>query len=305
MSKFHSLKKKLKYLASYLFPFRYFNRMRIFGFDKEIERKRSIAEKLSIVASDSEVVIPFMDLDITTFCNLKCKRCAKLIPYYNEHRHFSADEISKSLELLTRFVDKIYVVNIIGGEPFLNPELGAIIRLCHDNQAIQHLELTTNASIVPSDELLEIMKDCDLDVHISDYRSMGLAQQKAKDKLIQKLVKYGIRYEFQFHDIWLDFGEVELHDYSKRELYRMYVHCPMNSCAVYNDSVLYKCGRCSYLAQHELGSVGNDVIDITKIKNREKMKECIKQFYSVRYSEACRYCLSHPTAIPAGEQLVD
>ena len=303
MSHLNSLKKQFKYLVSYLFPFRYFNRIRIFGFDQEREIKRSVVEKLGIVFSNSEIVIPFMDLDITTFCNLKCKRCAKLTPYFNIHHHFSSDEIAKSLELMTRFVDKIYVVNIIGGEPLLNPELCTIIKICSENKAIQHLELTTNASLEPSDELLEIIKNCDVDVHISDYRYLSSAQQRAKEAFIQKLIDYGIRYEYQFHDIWLDFGEVELHDYSDIELHSMYVHCPMNSCAVYNNSVLYKCGRRSYLSQHRLVADGNDCIDFSKIETREELRERIKLFYSAKYSEACRYCLSHPTAIPAGEQM--
>ena len=305
MSGIKKYKKKLKYLASYIMPFHYYNRIRVFGFDEEREIKRSFSEKMNIVMSNSEIVIPFMDMDITTFCNFRCKRCAKLIPYFDKHRHFSAKEVAESLDLLTRYVDKIYVVSILGGEPFLNPELGDIIKLCFRNKKIQHLELTTNASIVPGDELLRIIKDCDLDIHISNYRFVSNTHKKAREKFVKKLEEYAIRYEYQFHDIWLDFGEVEKHDYSETELHRMFIHCPMNSCAVYNDSKLYKCGRTSYLYQHGIETGGDEVIDIKKIKSRKEMQELIRKFYSLKYPRACQYCLSHPAAIPAGEQLED
>ena len=303
MPSLKQLKKKIKYTASYLMPFRYYNRMRVFGFDEELGIRRSFLEKMKIVVSDSKIVIPFMDIDITTFCNLRCKRCAKCIPYFDKHRHFTATQIAESLDLLTKYVDKIYVASILGGEPFLNPELNEILKVCAQNKKIEHLEITTNASIEPTDEQLRIIKDFDIDVHISDYRSISDAHNQAKEKFVRKLEEYGIKYEYQFHDIWLDFGEIKKHEYSDKELHRMYVHCPMNSCAVFNDNKLYKCGRTSYLSQHGMEEGGDDVIDLKKVRNREEMKELIRKFYSVKYATACRYCLSHPAAIPAGEQL--
>lgn len=303
MPNFKQLKKKMKYVASYVIPFHYYNRMRVFGFDEELGIKRSISEKLKIVFSDSEIVIPFMDMDITTFCNLRCKRCAKCIPYFDKHRHFTAAQIAESLGLLTKYVDKIYVASILGGEPFLNPELAEILKVCAQNTKIEHLEITTNASIEPTDEQLRIIRDFNIDVHISDYRSISDTYKQAKDRFVKRLEEYGIKYEYQFHDIWLDFGEIEKHEYTDKQLHRMYVHCPMNSCAVFNDNKLYKCGHTSYLSQHGMVEDGDDVIDLKKVRSRREMKARIRKFYSVKYAAACQYCLSYPAAIPAGEQL--
>ena len=44
-----------------------------------------------------------------------------------------AEEIRENLEALTTYIDRIYVANIIGGEPFLNPELKEIVRICAEN----------------------------------------------------------------------------------------------------------------------------------------------------------------------------
>ena len=129
-------RKKLRYILPGTGRFRYYNRIRIFGFDRERRIRRTFREKVKIVLDTaSETVIPFTDIDITTFCNLRCKRCAKCIPYFRERKHFTAEEIRENLELLTRYIDTVYVANIIGGEPFLNPELPEIINMC-DNVCV-------------------------------------------------------------------------------------------------------------------------------------------------------------------------
>lgn len=297
-------RKKLRYILPGTGRFRYYNRIRIFGFDRERRIRRTFREKVKIVLDTaSETVIPFMDIDITTFCNLRCKRCAKCIPYFRERKHFTAEEIRENLELLTRYIDTVYVANIIGGEPFLNPELPEIIRICSENKKIRTLELTTNATIVPGERVLRALKDGGITVHISNYPNLDQRYEENREKLIGKLKEYGIPYEYQFHEIWLDFGEIERHGYTDRELEKMFLHCPMNSCTVFNGRTLYRCGKASYLAQHGMEPGAGDVIDLEEIHSREEMKAKIRTFFSAGYLPACRYCSLHPQAIAAAEQL--
>ena len=110
---------------------------------------------------------------------------------------------------LTTYIDRIYVANIIGGEPFLNPELKEIVRICAENPKIETLELTTNATIVPDDGVIRAIKDGGVTVHISNYPNLDQRYIENKRRLIEKLKEYGVPYEYQFHEIWLDFGEIE------------------------------------------------------------------------------------------------
>lgn len=295
---------KIRYMIPRLGRFRYYNRIRIFGFDKERRIKRTFGEKIKIISNlDSKTVLPFMDIDITTFCNLRCKRCAKCIPYFRHKKNFTAEEIRENLELLTKYIDRIYVANIIGGEPFLNPELKEIIEICAQNKKIETLELTTNASIVPDDEVIRTIKKSGVTVHISNYVNIEKRYRENKERLIEKLERYEVPYEFQFHEIWLDFGEIKKHIYLENELSQMFLHCPMNSCTVFNGKTLYRCGKASYLVQHGLEPGGEDVIHLEEIHSKEDMKIKTKKFFSVKQLSACQYCLSHPKAITAAEQL--
>ena len=83
----------------------------------------------------------------------------------------------------------------------------------------------------------------------------------------------------------------------------MFLHCPMNSCTVFNGRTLYRCGKASYLAQHGMEPGAGDVIDLEEIHSREEMKAKIRTFFSAGYLPACRYCSLHPQAIAAAEQL--
>lgn len=297
-------RKKLRYIAPRLGRFRYYNRIKIFGFDKENRIKRTFSEKIKIVLNpDSKIVMPFIDIDITTYCNLRCKRCAKCIPYFHQKKNFSAGEIHENLELLTKYIDMVYVANIIGGEPFLNPELEKIIEICSKNKKIETLELTTNATIIPNAQVLRAMKDSGLIVHISNYSNIEERYIENRKKFIQKLKEYGIPYEYQFHEVWLDFGEIKKHSYSDTVLSRLFIKCPMNSCTVFNNKMLYRCGKASYLAQHNIESGSNDIINLEEIHSKKEMRVKIKNFFSRKYLPACQYCDSHPQSIVAAEQL--
>jgi hypothetical protein len=282
----------------------YYKRIRALDFYKERQIRLSAAEKIKLIfGSPSEVILPFIDIDITTYCNLRCKKCAKCIPYFQERKHYSADEIEQSLRLLTDYTDRICFASIIGGEPLLNPELERIIRICAANPKIEHLELTTNGTIVPDDDVLQAIKAGGVTVHISEYDNLGSHIAGKREALVERLEAYGIPYEYQFHKIWLDFGEIEKRRYSKGELNRMFIHCPMNSCTVYNNKVLYRCGKASYLAQHGMTQPEEDRILMESIGSKKEMRKAIKGFYSIKHTSACSYCESHPKGISAAEQL--
>ncbi len=297
-------RKKLRYILPRLGRFRYYGRIRIFGFDRQRKIKRTLYEKLKLVMNtESETVIPFIDIDVTTHCNLRCKRCAKCIPYYREKRHMPPEEIRENLDLLTKYVDRICVGSIIGGEPFLNPQLAEIIRICASYEKIEHLEVTTNGTIIPDDETLCAIRDSGASVHLSEYEHIDARHIETREKLREKLREYGIFYVSQFHPEWLDFGEIEKRAHSRRELDDMFIHCTMNSCSIYNNKTLYRCGRASYLAQHGIESGGDDVIRFDEIKSREEAKEKIRKFFAIRHLPACSYCERKPATIISGEQL--
>lgn len=286
------------------FRYRYYNRIKIFQFCKERNIPLSWIDKCSLLLNLSrKIELPFVDFDVTTYCNLQCKRCAKCLPFFEKKRHFSAKKLKEDLDLLIKYLDRIYVVSIIGGEPFLNPDIAEIIQICSDCSKIFQLELTTNGTIMPPEEVFTALQGSRVIVHISIYDFITEKQKQTRKSLISKLEEYHIPYQFATHEMWLDFGDVIHRNYTGREKRTMFYQCPMNSCSIFNDRVLYRCGKSSYLHQHGRISDNAAVIKLDQIHSRKEMRSAVHRFFNVKTLQACNFCSNRPTEIKAGEQI--
>ena len=293
---------KIRYRLKRCFRFTYYGRIRLFQFDRQRHIKRPFFEKVGLVFSRKNV-IPFIDLDVTTICNLRCRRCGKCTPYFENKHNFTAQEIGENFELLTRHIDKIHYASIIGGEPFLNPELAEIIEIVSACKKIEHLELTTNGTVIPSEQVFEAIKKSGLTVLISKYPNISENLSNNRIKLEEKLKEYGIYYHYQYIPDWLDFGEITRRSFKKIQLKNMFLSCPMNTCTVFNGKRLYRCGKASYISQHSMEKDGEDIIKLDEIESKKDMKKKLKKFFSCKYLPACSYCEQFPKTIIAGEQI--
>ena len=70
-------------------------------------------------------------MNITTYCNLKCKHCLAYIPYEREPRSIKIEEAKKNLEKYFEVVDSVEHFTVTGGEPLLNKDVCKIIEEVH------------------------------------------------------------------------------------------------------------------------------------------------------------------------------
>lgn len=66
-----------------------------------------------------------LNIPITTRCNLKCRDCTSMMPYYSKfsrHWDVDVDKLLKNINKLLDGLDTIADVVLYGGEPFLFPE---------------------------------------------------------------------------------------------------------------------------------------------------------------------------------------
>lgn len=286
--------------------FKYYNRKKCIFFTEERGNVLSKAEKMKMYLNFSRSVdLPFIDLDVNTICNLKCERCAKNIPYYRKPRHFQAQKVIKDLEDLLKIVDNIYALSIIGGEPFLNKDIGDVISYCSSCGKIHDIDITTNATVMPEEHIFRILQKSRVIVYISDYSLHNEKLNAVKKQFIEKLDLYKISYEYFRQGPWLDFGAIEEHKYTEKEKKVMFYQCPMHGCSIYNDRVLYRCGKSSYLATQEGKIPDDNCIRIDDVKNKREMRKKIRKFFSLNYVEACNYCSNKPQNIQPGVQIGD
>jgi hypothetical protein len=87
--------------------------------------------------------------------------------------------------------------SLTGGEPLLYKHLGKLIQYIHENyrNKIGRLGLATNSTIMPSDNLCKIIRDCNVDIICDDYSDFEPKHKKRTQQVTEKLDSFGIQYK--------------------------------------------------------------------------------------------------------------
>lgn len=157
---------------------------------------------------EKKVFLYRTDLSITSYCNLRCRHCNMLMPYYNRHRHYETSKILLDVETYFRWVDYVEQFNILGGETFLHPELYKITEEIakHYRGKIEELAFFSNGTIIPDERMLSLMREYQIKVYIGDYRNGLPALRPKVDAFIHTLENHHIAYESSPSEIWVDFN---------------------------------------------------------------------------------------------------
>jgi len=311
---YYKISKKLcksKFLVDKVSQLRFFINFWEFMIRLEMEneilhKKTPLSEKLTFIKLSklykNKIVLPFFDLSVCTACSLRCQKCSQWFPYLKQKQIFSAEKIINDLNNLFKYVDNVHYMAIIGGEPFLNKELDKIlehvINLCNSGK-IEYVKIITNGTIYPSEKVLELLKHPQISLFISHYPLEKFNNPifiENRNKLIKYLEENSekILYEYlQVHE-WEDYGDpINAYNKNPEELKHLFNNCRFKNCAGLYDSNLYRCPRVFSLYNIANVKPGkNEYIDLAKIKSRNKMKKAIRSFYSVKYLNACDWCLS-------------
>lgn len=235
--------------------------------------------------------IPYLEVFVTTYCNLKCKNCSNLIPSMANKHHVELTEIKKSVDTLLSKIDCLYRVKIHGGEAFLHPQLCDIIDYFDGQSKIKSIRITTNGTLIPSDDVLKRIANSKVVVQISDY---AFCKNNAT-KLIDTLKKFKIRYVYLKDQEWVDMG-----DCLRRETSR-YNECTIKRCtSLYKDKI-YVCSRAAIMAYN--GNIEDEGININLRK--KELRKRVLELYKGKWSEACLHCdgdTHFANVVRAGEQ---
>lgn len=255
------------------------------------------------ICLNRKVEIPFFDLNVNNVCTLKCKRCDQGIPYLDNKCKYNATEIISNMKLLFRYVDYIYQIGILGGEPFINKDLAKVINWCASSEKIGSIIVVTNGTIFPNDDILKSLKSKKIILGISWY---PIKDDSNRIKLMEYCERHSIHYHIRKDD-WLDFGDFRTsRNYSKEQMEKTFANCFLNKCVQYNDGVLYRCTKTHLLKDQKIDTPEKwETIAVKDIKTRKHMKIALRKFYSLKTLRACNYCNTGDalTSIPLGEQL--
>jgi hypothetical protein len=265
-----------------------------------------------------EVKLKHSTLAVALKCNLECRLCLAASPYYDNAPIYSYRLLSGTVDEYFKAVNYVEKFTLTGGEPLLNKALPDLIKYLEKHRPkIGFLEIITNGTIVPSENLVSACKDYgNMFFLIDDYgaklsRNAGKAMAALAENGIdaKRRVYYGERAHLGG---WVDFGDLTLKHEFAEGAEKLYAECaysrPDNLCfGIYGGkvSICSVSRRCA-----EKGIIPADSDEILDLLG-DSIPAGVKKDWFLKAQRrkslnACRYCngmTKNSTRHPAGEQL--
>ncbi len=189
----------------------------------------------------SEDILPQVEMHIMDSCNLNCRGCTHFSPIFSnsipclEARLSDVKQLKEKISCIMRFY-------ILGGEPFLNPEINDYI--CGIRRILPYTQLyiVTNGLLIDhlSDETLQCIKENQVWISISEYQPT----RKKIDKICQILDEYKILYEIREASLKEKFC-------LPLSLSKNSIHpktCISNGCVIIGDGKIARCPQLMYIS---------------------------------------------------------
>ena len=252
------------------------------------EEIHNIEQEISSMDSD-KFFISRIAVSVTNQCSLRCRDCNNLMPYCKERFAIDVEDQIYDLKKLLHYIDGIVNVEVIGGEPFVYKQLPELLRYLCGEPKIKFVEITSNGTILPSMEIIDLLRNSKVCVLLSDY---GKVNERKVEKTYQYLNQNGICVQNLKNREWIQGGNIEKRHKSKGKLKYEYFQCfARKDCRTLYRGKLYVCGRAPILDELRLLTDESSFLNIREMNcSIEVGKKMMQVFFNNDYAECCDYC---------------
>lgn len=257
--------------------------------------KRVVMCRALSLAAMGKVKIEFLVVCVGQACNFKCRDCGNFAPHSpKEFRRYKVDDIIESLNIIIKHANEVRNIQIQGGEPFLYTDLAKLVKYLGERKrvggVIHSITIATNGSILPSNELLQLFRENDVEVRISDYNIVHDQAQMLKKKC-EEMGVHCFYHEFASKQtMWYSCGDIDTPpEKDEKVILARYRKCSFHSCLTLERGELSYCSRAtnSYIIQNFERKDG-DYLKVCDEKGFKK--QLVKYLIHTHPMEACRYC---------------
>lgn len=262
---------------------------------------RSIfCDRLSnIVKSRKTVENPLHMFSITLIvnqrCSLHCKCCTSYMNEYpvEERKDVPLERIEKDIDLFFDAMDSVGTVTVMGGEPFMHPDIAKIVQKLLTKKNFGIVSIATSGTFPIKDEQLEGLDDPRVNVSFSNYEhAIAPGQVDLMYKNIEKMKEKGISYtvgvtipEWSVPSTLYDLGDSEETMIAKK---KRCIQPPR--CMQVKNGKLHPCDFGTALYSLHLGEYEMDYVDLDEATSDEERKEMIRSFVEQPYYRTCGHC---------------
>ncbi|MDR1648288.1 MAG: hypothetical protein LBR88_09715 [Zoogloeaceae bacterium] len=239
------------------------------------------------------LVFPSMAFIINQKCTLQCAHCNQYMNHFPEEGsiHFSLQQIIQDIDVVSDALDAILSVSIVGGEPFLHPDLPEIIEHMSSKNNFGPLTIGSNGVCKISGACLKVMEKLNVQVRFSDYRvSINEKQKKLFDANVRKLSTRGISH-FVASVAWSLPSTLTAQHHSEQHKIQLKKNCPgLGLCERVANGVYYPCPVSCTVDSLHLADYGSDKVILDPRCSPEEMREKIRAVQAAPFYQCCDYC---------------
>lgn len=234
-------------------------------------------------------------LTINQICSLKCKCCTSYMNEYpvNERTNIPLERVEKDIDEFFDSVDSVGSVTVMGGEPFMHPDIAKIVQKLITKNNLGLICIATSGTFPIKDVQLEGLEHPRVNVSFSNYeQSITEKQREVMYQSIEKIKAAGISYTVGVTmPEWIVPSTLYDKNMSEEEMIsrkRRCTHPPR--CMMIKAGKLHPCDFAAAVYHLNVADYKTDYVDLDSAKTGEKLKEKIRDFIDQPYYRVCGHC---------------
>lgn len=238
---------------------------------------------------DDPIHLTSITLVINQMCSLKCKYCTSYMNEYplDKRKNFPLERICKDIDVFFDAVDTVGTITVMGGEPFMHPDLSKIIEHLCTKKNFGLISIATSGTYPIKPEQLEGLHDKRVNVSFSNYtNSISEKQREMFYKNIEVIKESGVCHTVGlFSPEWIKPTTLYKLDMSNEEKMQMKSKCE-HWHQVKNGKV-HPCDYANAIYSLGIADYKTDYVDLTEDVSSEEMKEKLREYINRPYYETC------------------
>lgn len=259
-------------------------------------------------ADANPLFISSITVVVNSMCSLSCKYCTSYMHTYPkaDRKNIPLSRICEDLDRFFAAVDGVGAVTVMGGEPFLHPDLSGVVQTLLGKPNCGLISISTSGTAPIRTGQIEGLKDQRVNVSYSNYLgALQPSQQQCFHENIEVLQREGIPYTIGTEmPQWIIPSTLYDLGLPAKRLAEKKRHCPTPPrCIQLKNGKIHPCDLGNAVHSLRVADYPSDYVDLAKPSPISDLREQIRTFMDASYYRVCGHCdYSGGMTSMAGEQ---
>jgi len=230
---------------------------------------------------------------VNQVCSLKCKFCTSYMNAYApaERRNVPTARILEDIERCFQAVDSVGSVTVMGGEPFLHPDLGEVVQALLRQPNCGLISISTSGTCAFSPRQLALLRDPRVNVSFSNYLdSLGEGQRERFQQNVAQVLTAGVPHTVGVPmPAWIIPSTLHDRHRTEAELVRKKQDCWPRTNQLKNGK-LHPCDLANSVYHLHLADHPGDYVDVAQAGGVADLRRRIRDYLDAPFYRTCGHC---------------